>query len=69
MRLAKCNSTAELECLGQRVAEIFMLRKCRGFGDRYETNIGSKTALGLGRMLQFILNEYERGIHPERIYR
>lgn len=45
---------------GLQIAEIFGLKKARkmaGFNDRYETSWGTKTALGLYRMVKRLADE------------
>jgi hypothetical protein len=48
-----CNET-EMEVIereqieiGEQLAEIFQLKKAKGYKDRYETTWGTKTAMGI----------------------
>lgn len=56
------------QVLGERLAEIFNLRHDREHRDRYLCEGGNKTAIGIARVFQHIVEELEQGVPPHKLF-
>lgn len=54
-------SDREKEIIGQRLAEILNLRRSREHKDRWTTEWGTKTAIGIFATVKRLVNEIDEG--------